>query len=92
MTNPPETNEGRVFTAWMLGCAIVVGNLAFLFGPLVFVGSVVASWVAISVSLCMFRTQRRVLLGLLSVAVSVWPWIYSNLLDRPIPSPFITYS
>lgn len=65
--------DGRVFTAWMLGGSIVVGNAAILL--LVFTVVVPAAWLGIVVSLCIYRTRRRFLLGIAGGALMLWPFL-----------------
>ena len=69
--------DGRVFSAWMLGCSVVVGNAAILL--LVFTVVVPAAWLGIVVSLCIYRTRRRFLLGIAGGALMLWPFLLTYL-------------
>lgn len=63
--------DGRVFSAWMLGCSLFVGNAAYLL--LVWTFVIPPAWLGIVVSLCIYRTRRRVLLGIAGGALMLWP-------------------
>ena len=65
--------DGRLFSAWMLGCSIVVGNAAILL--VVFPVVIPAAWLGIVVSLCIYRTRRRFLLAIAGGALMLWPFL-----------------
>ena len=65
--------DGRVFSAWMLGCSLAVGNAAIVL--VVFTVVIPAAWLGIVVSLCIYRTRRRFLLGLVDGALMLWPFL-----------------
>ena len=64
--------DGRVFSAWMLGVSLVVGNAAILLA--FFTVVIPAAWLGIVVSLCIYRTRRRFLLGIAGGALMPWPF------------------
>ncbi len=64
--------DGRLFSAWMLGCSLVVGNAAIVL--VVFTVVIPAAWLGIVVSLCIYRTRRRFLLGVVGGALMLWPF------------------
>ena len=64
--------DGRVFSAWMLGVSLVIGNAAILL--VVFPVAIPAAWLGIVVSLCIYRTRRRFLLGIAGGALMLWPF------------------
>ena len=64
--------DGRLFSAWMLGCSIVVGNAAIVL--VVFPVVIPAVWLGIVVSLCIYRTRRRFLLAIAGGALMLWPF------------------
>ena len=64
--------DGRVFSAWMLGVSLVVGNAAILLA--FFTVIIPAAWLGIVVSLCIYRTRRRFLLGVAGGALMLWPF------------------
>ena len=64
--------DGRLFSAWMLGCSIVVGNAAIVL--VVFPVVIPAAWLGIVVSLCIYRTRRRFLLAIAGGALMLWPF------------------
>ena len=64
--------DGRVFSAWMLGCSLVVGNAAIVL--VVFTVVIPAAWLGIVVSLCIYRTRRRFLLAIAGGALMLWPF------------------
>ena len=68
--------DGRVFSAWMLGVSLVIGNAAivFLVFTVVFAVVILAAWLGIVVSLCIYRTRRRFLLGVVGGALMLWPF------------------
>lgn len=63
--------DGQVFSAWMLGCSLFVGNAAYLL--LVWTFVIPPAWLGIVVSLCIYRTRRRVLLGTVGGVLMLWP-------------------
>ena len=65
--------DGRLFSAWMLGCSLVVGNAAILL--VVFPVVILAAWLGIVVSLCIYRTRRRFLLAIAGGALMLWPFL-----------------
>ena len=65
--------DGRLFSAWMLGCSIVVGNAAIV--VVVFPVVIPAAWLGIVVSLCIYRTRRRFLLAIAGGALMLWPFL-----------------
>ena len=69
--------DGRVFSAWMLGGSIVVGNAAILL--VVFTVVIPAAWLGIVVSLCIYRTRHGVLLGIAGGALMLWPFLLTYL-------------
>ncbi len=68
--------DGRLFSAWMLGVSLVIGNAAivFLVFTVVFAVVILAAWLGIVVSLCIYRTRRRFLLGIAGGALMLWPF------------------
>ena len=64
--------DGRVFSAWMLGVSLVVGNAAIVL--VVFTVVIPAAWLGIVVSLCIYRTRRRFLLAIAGGALMLWPF------------------
>lgn len=76
-TDTGHPYDGRVFSAWMLGCSLVVGNAAILL--LFFAVIVPAAWLGIVVSLCIYRTRRRILIGIAGGALMVWPFLLMSL-------------
>ena len=69
--------DGRVFSAWMLGCSLFVGNAAYLL--LVWTFVIPPAWLGIVVSLCIYRTRRRVLLGTVGGVLMLWPLVLQSL-------------
>ena len=69
--------DGQVFSAWMLGCSPFVGNAAYLL--LVWTFVIPPAWLGIVVSLCIYRTRRRVLLGTVGGALMLWPLVLQSL-------------
>ena len=69
--------DGRVFSAWMLGVALVMGNAALLF--VMRPGVILPAWLAIIVSWCIWRTRRRILIGLVGGVLMLWPWVVFRL-------------
>lgn len=63
--------DGRVFSAWMLGCSLAVGNAAIVL--VVFTVVIPAAWLGIVVSLCIYRTRRRLLLAIAGGVLMLWP-------------------
>lgn len=63
--------DGRVFSAWMLGGALVMGNSALLF--VMWPGVVLPAWLAIIVSWCIWRSRRRIVIGLVGGVLMLWP-------------------
>ena len=56
----------------MLGCSLVVGNAVIVL--VVFTVVIPAAWLGIVVSLCIYRTRRRFLLGVVGGALMLWPF------------------
>lgn len=69
--------DGRVFSTWMLGCSLFVGNAAYLL--LVWMFVIPPAWLGIAVSLCIYRTRRRVLLGTVGGVLMLWPLVLQSL-------------
>ena len=65
--------DGRLFSAWMLGGSLVVGNAAIVL--VVYTVVILAAWLGIVVSLCIYRTRRRFLLGIAGGALMLWPFL-----------------
>ena len=65
--------DGRVFSAWVLGVSLVVGNAAIVL--VVFPVVIPAAWLGIVVSLCVYRTRRRFLLAIAGGALMLWPFL-----------------
>lgn len=65
--------DGRVFSAWMLGVSLVVGNAAIVL--VVYTVVIPAAWLGIVVSLCIYRTRRRFLLAIAGGALMLWPFL-----------------
>ena len=64
--------DGRLFSAWMLGVSLVVGNAAIVL--VVYTVVIPAAWLGIVVSLCIYRTRRRFLLGIAGGTLMLWPF------------------
>lgn len=84
-SQPQRADDGRRFSGWMMGVGIAWGLAAVLLGPIVLAGSVLAAWVAIAVSLSIYRTRLRLAIGLISGAALLWPWYWSWLVETTVP-------
>ena len=72
--NGPPVPSGRQFGSWMLGCGVVLGNCAWVAAPYS-VAVLPAAWLAIVIGLSVYRTRRRLLIGVIGGISAIWPWI-----------------
>ena len=54
-----------------------MGNAALLF--VMAPGVILPAWLAIIVSWCIWRTRRRILIGLVGGVLMLWPWVVLRL-------------